>query len=185
MLGNLGLPYFVFKYTSTSQNYAGKSQEHQASDTSQTHPLPAQQGARFEAQHDLEQWRNSECLTSEGLKENSLVCWSGYADGMPTLTSLLCEMASILVFDVAAKRLIWFDGHSPPLLTDSYSRGPKSPWVVQVVLVEAQARGKSAWRLMGPAAQLRVERDTGRKITGAVAQFFLEAEHRDVSGQHH
>lgn len=40
-----------------------------------------------------------------------------------------------------------------------------------IVLVEAQARGKSAWRLMGPAAQVRVERDTGGKITGAVAQW--------------
>lgn len=32
-----------------------------------------------------------------------------------------------------------------------------------IVLAEAQARGKSAWRLMGPAAQLRVERDTGQE----------------------
>ncbi|KAL6830074.1 hypothetical protein V8C40DRAFT_239282 [Trichoderma camerunense] len=40
---------------------------------SKTHPLPAQQGARFEAQRDLEQWRNSECLTSEGESSGLLV----------------------------------------------------------------------------------------------------------------
>ncbi|KAL7938240.1 hypothetical protein V8C35DRAFT_291351 [Trichoderma chlorosporum] len=58
-----------------------------------------------------------------------------------------------------------------------------APKAMDCVLVEAQARGISGWRLMGPAAELRVGRDKENHwIRGPV---LFEAEHESASGRHH
>ncbi|KAL7947712.1 hypothetical protein V8C42DRAFT_315354 [Trichoderma barbatum] len=65
-----------------------------------------------------------------------------------------------------------------------------SPWVF-LVLAEAQARGKSAWRLMDLQQNCGSDETQGKSLEPWPSSFLglsiwiLEAEHKDVSGKHH